>query len=124
MKVDNGSESSASYDASPSFDPSDPKVLADLLTCPPEQNNCSPTSTTQFNERTMVTKHARGGIWEGQITRVPHRRYLEVMPFVNMPTLVAILMVTILMVVPTAMAINEARVVATILKIRVQMHVT
>jgi len=64
----------------------------------------------------------RLGIWEGQATRVPHRRYLEVMPFVNMPMLVVIPMVTIPMVVPTAMVVKEARVVATILKIRVQMQ--
>jgi len=45
------------------------------------------------------------------------------MPFVNMPMLVAIPMVTIPMTVPTAMVIKEARVVATILKIRVQIRV-
>jgi len=61
MKVDNGSESSASYDASPNFHPSDPKVLADLLTRPPEPNAHSPTSTTQFNEQTVVTEYTRGG---------------------------------------------------------------
>jgi len=52
MKVDNRSESSASYDAPPNVDPSDPKALADLLTRPPEPNAHSPTLTTQFNEQT------------------------------------------------------------------------
>jgi len=78
----------------------------------------------------------RLGIWEGQTAQVLHRRYLEVMLFVNMPMLVAIPMVAILipvaipMVAPTpvireevtAMAIKGARVVVTILKIRDQMR--
>jgi len=36
-------------------------VLADLLTQPPEPNAHSPTSTIQFNERTVVTEHTQGG---------------------------------------------------------------
>ena len=58
MKVQNGSESSTSCDAPPSFDPSDPKVLTDLLTRPPEPNTHSPTSKMQFNEQTVVTECA------------------------------------------------------------------
>jgi len=61
MKLDNKSEPSTSCDTPPRFDPSNPKALADLLTRPPAPNACSPTSTTQFNEQTVVTKCARGG---------------------------------------------------------------
>ena len=73
----------------------------------------------------------RLGIWEGQMTRVLHHRYLEVMLFVDMPMLVAILIPMVIpMVAPTpviwaeatAMAIKGARVVVTILKIRVPMR--
>jgi len=94
----------------------------------------------------------RSGIWEGQPTHVPHRRYLEVLPFVNTHSLVALLMVAapvrmaiptpaipvvvapvpmaIPMVIPTpatqtevtTVAINEARVVASILKVQAQIH--
>ena len=61
MKVHSRSESSASCDTSPSFNPRDPKVLADLLTRPPEPSARSPTSTMQFNEQTVVTECTCGG---------------------------------------------------------------
>jgi len=60
MIVCSGSESSTSYNAPTGFDPSDPKVLEDLLTQPPESSTCSP-STTQFNEQTVVTECACSG---------------------------------------------------------------
>jgi len=73
------------------------------------------------------------GIWEGRTTHVPHHRYLEVMLFANAQMLVAIPMVAtpvpmaIPMAIPTlairaemtAVAIKEAQVAGTILKIRV-----
>jgi len=95
----------------------------------------------------------RSEIWEGQPTHVPHRRYLEVLPFVNTHSLVALLTVAapVRMVIPTpaipmvaapvpmvipmaiptpatqaeitTVAIKEARVVASILKIRVRIHI-
>jgi len=44
----------------------------------------------------------RLGIWEGQIIHALHHRYLEVMLFVNMPMLVAILIPMVIpMVAPT-----------------------
>jgi len=61
VKVDNGSESSTSIGTPPTFDPSDPKVLGDLLSKPPEPINHSPTSTIKFNEQTVVTEYAQGG---------------------------------------------------------------
>jgi len=79
----------------------------------------------------------RLGIWEGQITHVPHHRYPEVLLFVNTPLLAVMLMVAarVPMVIPmtiptpairtkmTAVTIKEARVVAMILKIRVRIRV-
>ena len=59
VKVDDGSESSVG--TPPNFDPSDPKVLGDLLSRPPEPINHSPTSTIKFNEQTVVTEYAQGG---------------------------------------------------------------
>jgi len=59
VKVDDGSESSVG--TPPNFDPSDPKVLRDLLSRPPEPINHSPTWTIKFNEQTVVTEHAQGG---------------------------------------------------------------
>jgi len=61
VKVDDGSESSASFGTPPNFDPSDPEALGDLLSRPPKPINHSPTSTIKFNEQTVVTEHTQSG---------------------------------------------------------------
>jgi len=53
-----GGESSMSYNTPSGFDPSDPEVIADLLTRPPVVDPRSPTaSTIRFNEQVMVTEY-------------------------------------------------------------------
>jgi len=73
----------------------------------------------------------RLGIREGQAKHVLHHHHLEAMLFVNMPMLVAILIPMLAAILipmaattrtiraeATAMAIKEARVVATVFKMR------
>jgi len=62
MAVYSGSESITRYATPSGYDPSDPEILADLLTRPPMPNTCSPMSTTQFNEQVVVTEYSRGGV--------------------------------------------------------------
>jgi len=62
MAVYSGSESSTSYATPSGYDPSDPEVLANLLTRHPVPSARSPTSTIQFNEQVVVTKYSRGGV--------------------------------------------------------------
>ena len=65
MKVCSGSESSASHDTSPSFDPSDPKALADPLTEPPELSHVDNT-VQRANMQVAAPFPPPLGIWEGR----------------------------------------------------------
>jgi len=62
MLAYSGSESSTSYNAPSGFDPSDPDVIADLMTRPPMADPCSPiTSTIRFNEQVAVVEYKPNG---------------------------------------------------------------
>jgi len=62
MLVCSGSESSTSYNAPSGFDPSDPDVIADLMTRPPMADPRSPiTSTILFNEQVAVAEYKPNG---------------------------------------------------------------
>jgi len=61
IAVYSGSDSSTSYAIPSGYDPSDPEVLARLLTQPPIPSTRSPTSTIQFDEQVVVTKYSQGG---------------------------------------------------------------
>jgi len=61
MAAYGGSDSSTSYATPDGYDPSDPEVVARLLTQPPKPSARSPTLTIQFNEQVVVTKCSQGG---------------------------------------------------------------
>jgi len=62
MAMYSGSDSSTSYDTPSGYDPSDPEVIANLLTQPPMPSVRSPMLTMQFNEKVEVTKFSRSGV--------------------------------------------------------------
>jgi len=142
MLVHSGSESSTSYNTPSGFDPSDPDVIADLMTRPPMADPCSPmTSTIRFNEQVTVAEYypmvalvvelllPRLGIWV-EVPIALHRLYLEAMLFVNMPIPVVVqapMVVRILVMAGTPMVRTEItaikeELVATILMVQIQME--
>jgi len=68
MLVHSGSESSTSYATPSGFDPSDPDVIADLMTRPPAADPRSPISSTiQFNEQFAVAEYKPNGSPHGGV---------------------------------------------------------
>jgi len=142
MLVYGGSESSMSYNTPSGFDPSDPDVIADLMTRPPMADPRSPmTSTIRFNEQVAVAEYKpmvalvvelllpRLGIWV-EVPIALHRLYLEVMLFINMPMPVVVqapmvaripVMAGTPMVQMEITAIKE-ELATTILKVQIQME--